>query len=119
MAAERIRGAGPRERGSRERRGQWGCQGFSEAHEPDAPEGEGRMRADACTRREVMALAAASALAALLPTRPAAAAKSSDMRKEFFDEGRILKLRLELTRDDLNSLRREPRKYVKATIHEA
>jgi spore coat protein H len=77
------------------------------------------MRADACTRREVMALATGAALTLLLPPPWLVAGKTADARKEFFDEGRVLKVNLELKREDMDSLRREPRKYVKATLHES
>lgn len=47
-----------------------------------------------------------------------AAPKPAEESKEFFDSGKVLQLEIELGKNELESLRREPRKYVKATVKE-
>jgi spore coat protein H len=49
---------------------------------------------------------------------PAVAATPAEERDAFFKEGTILQLKIEIDKPAIESLRREPRKYVKATLKE-
>ncbi len=65
------------------------------------------------------ALSCAGILGVALPEPTQAAdKKSQDERDAFFKEGKIPHLTLELDKKDADSLRREPRKYVKCTLKE-
>ncbi|HEX8916497.1 MAG TPA: CotH kinase family protein [Humisphaera sp.] len=87
------------------------------------------MSTEPLSRRSVLALAASASLAALLPrggaafgqaaaTRPAAGGKKYEDRKAFFAAGKVPALSIELTKEAYQSLRGEPRKYVKCQIRE-
>ena len=67
--------------------------------------------------RCVLLPALLGALIAALPG-PVPAQKPADESKAFFDGGKVVKLTIELGPKELDSLRREPRKYVKATLKE-
>ena len=70
------------------------------------------------TRREfLIAAATAAALFGLSPV-PGVARKTDDERTEFFDNEKIYSIVVELSDNDLASLRQDSRKYVKATIRE-
>jgi spore coat protein CotH len=61
-------------------------------------------------------LAAAFAPAGQPKTAPAR--KPADQRDAFFKDGKVVHLKIELGKAELESLRREPRKYVKCTLKE-
>jgi spore coat protein H len=77
------------------------------------------MEAQGMTRRQFLALAAASSLVALVPRLAWAAGKlDAEERTAFFDGGKIPSLSIEIAKADIDALRKDPRKYVKATITE-
>ena len=47
---------------------------------------------------------------------PAVAATATEERDAFFKETTILQLKIEIDKKEIESLRREPRKYVKSTL---
>lgn len=49
---------------------------------------------------------------------PAAAPAGDKERDAFFQEGKVIHLKIEIAKNELESLRREPRKYVKAVLKE-
>ncbi|HUR52959.1 MAG TPA: CotH kinase family protein, partial [Gemmataceae bacterium] len=55
-------------------------------------------------------------LAALVPQSEARDKKADDAAKSFFDKGEIPTLTIEVSAKDADSLRREPRKYVKCVL---
>ncbi len=63
-------------------------------------------------------LAAALAAPPDASARPAKPSKEADERKAFFDAGKVLDLKVELDKDAVESLRKDPRKYVKCTLKE-
>ncbi|MDB5295315.1 MAG: hypothetical protein JWO31_1298 [Phycisphaerales bacterium] len=70
------------------------------------------------TRRHLLALAAAAgAVAVGVPIRPAMA-RAADDRKGFFDAGKVLALDLTIAKEDMDSLRRDGRKFVKCQVKE-
>jgi len=69
------------------------------------------------TRRQILAGSASAALAACLP-RLALAKTNPELRTELFDGGKIPTIAIEVTKDDLNALRKDPKTYVKAQIKE-
>jgi hypothetical protein len=76
------------------------------------------MQSSGSTRRDfLIALATAAAAVGLSPL-PLLARKATDERSDFFDNGKVYTIVVELSDNDIASLRRESRKYVKATIKE-
>ena len=63
-------------------------------------------------------LAPALLLAAFVPASPARDKEADDAAKSYFDRGEIPELTIELADKDADSLRREPRKYVKCVVKE-
>jgi spore coat protein H len=53
-----------------------------------------------------------------LEAAPGDAAREKKQRDAFFQDGKIIHLKIEIDKGDLESLRREPRKYVKAVLRE-
>jgi spore coat protein H len=53
-----------------------------------------------------------------LDAAPGDAAREKKQRDAFFQDGKIIHLKIEIDKADLESLRREPRKYVKAVLRE-
>src|SRR5579859_8155354 len=76
------------------------------------------MQSIGTTRREFLAAAATAAAAVGLSPLPAWGRKTGDERAEFFADGKIYDIVVELSDKDLASLRQDSRKYVKATIRE-
>jgi len=54
----------------------------------------------------------------LVAPAPAAAPKGAKERDAFFQDGKVIHLKIEIDKKELESLRREPRKYVKAVLKE-
>jgi spore coat protein H len=76
------------------------------------------MQSPGSTRRDfLIAVATATAAVGLSPL-PLLARKANDERADFFDNGKVCTIVVELSDEDIASLRRESRKYVKATIKE-
>jgi spore coat protein CotH len=65
-----------------------------------------------------LALAALLFGLALLPALGAGGPKAADESDKLFTSGEVLRLAIELGPNELNALRREPRKYVRATLKE-
>ena len=77
------------------------------------------MEPDFLTRRRLLALAAsASAAMVVLPRGFARAAKADEARAAFFDAGGIPTLAFVVAKADVESLRQDARKYVKAQVTE-
>lgn len=57
-----------------------------------------------------------AASAAVLLVRPAAGKNPAKQSDAFFDAGEVVHLSIDIGKDEMNALRREPRKYVKATL---
>lgn len=82
------------------------------------------MQPDSLTRRQLLATSAAAVVAAAagvgVSPRPArgAAGSGAEERAAFFDAGTIPALHLTVAKEDLDSLRRDGRKYVKAQLKE-
>lgn len=64
----------------------------------------------------VLLLPAVVAGTAAPPTAPAPAPKPGEQRDAFFKDGKVLNLVIEVGKAEADSLRREPKKYVKATL---
>jgi len=71
-----------------------------------------------CTRRQFLALAASATVLSLPTVRAFARVKPEDERTEFFNSGEVRTIALELSKEAIDSLRGEPRKYVKGTVRE-
>ena len=56
--------------------------------------------------------------ACLCAATPASGQSPRDESEEFFNSGNVVKLAIELGPKELDQLRRDPRKYVKATLKE-
>lgn len=52
------------------------------------------------------------------PAQPMAVLKPAEQRDSFFKDGKVVEFKIDLTKEATESLRREPRKYVKATLTE-
>jgi len=70
------------------------------------------------TRKRAWCLTPFVLLCGLAALAPAQQAKPAEESAEFFKSGKVLELAIELGPKELESLRREPRKYVAATLKE-
>lgn len=76
------------------------------------------MQSICTTRRQFLVAAATAAAAVGLSPLPLLGRKTADERAEYFADGKLYTLVVEISDKDLASLRQDSRKYVKATIRE-
>lgn len=70
------------------------------------------------SRRGFLGLSASAAIASLLPSRQVFGQTAAEQRTSFFESGKVPTLALEIAKEEMESLRREPRKYAKAQLKE-